>query len=349
MRTADFDYDLPPACVATRPASPRDAARLLVVPPDGPFGDRVVRDLPGLLRPGDLLVVNDTRVIPARLAATRADTGGAVEVFLVRPAPGGRWRVLLAPGRRMRPGVRLQLAEGVVAEVEGVEESGERIVAFRGTADVLALAERVGAVPLPPYLQRAADGRDRDDYQTVYARAPGAVAAPTAGLHFTPALLDAVRATGAGVAAVTLHVGPGTFRPVVTDDLDLHRMDAERYEVPPATAAAVDAARRAGGRVIAVGTTAVRALESAATDDRRVGAGAGETRLFLRPGARFRVVDALWTNFHLPKSTLLALVAAFAGRERTLAAYAHAVAAGYRFYSYGDASFFPGPPAAAGS
>lgn len=341
MRTADFDYDLPPDRIATRPAVPRDAARLLVVPRgEGPFEDRVVRDLPDLLAPGDLLVVNDTRVIPARLAATRADTGGAVEVFLVRPTGDGRWRVLLAPGRRMRPGIRLTLGEGVSCVIDDVDAGGDRIVRFEGTDDVVAFAERVGATPLPPYVRRAADARDRVDYQTVFAREPGAVAAPTAGLHFTDDLLARLRARGLSTATVTLHVGPGTFRPVTTDDVDAHPMDAEAYDVPAATAAAIAATRRAGRRVVAVGTTVVRTLESAATDDGVVRAGPGETTLFVRPGFRFRVVDALWTNFHLPKSTLLMLVAAFAGLPRTRAAYAHAVAAGYRFYSYGDASLF---------
>jgi len=347
MRTADFDYDLPADRIATRPAVPRDAARLLVVPrEDGPFQDRIVRELPDLLAPGDLLVVNDTRVIPARLAATRADTGGAVEVFLVRPTADGRWRVLLAPGRRMRPGVRLSLAEGVSCRVEAVEAGGDRIVRFEGASgpgavvDVVALAERVGATPLPPYVRREADARDRRDYQTMFARAPGAVAAPTAGLHFTDDLLARLRARGLGVATITLHVGPGTFRPVTSDDVEAHRMDTEVYDVPAATAAAVAATRRAGGRVVAVGTTVVRTLEAAADAGGVVRAGPGETALFVRPGFPFRVVGGLWTNFHLPKSTLLMLVAAFAGRERALAAYAHAVASGYRFYSYGDASLF---------
>lgn len=338
MRTADFDYDLPPGRVALRPAVPRDAARLLVVPRTGPLVDRTVGDLPACLRPGDLLVVNDTRVLPARLRGRRADTGGAVEVFLVRDLGEGRWRVLVAPGRRMRPGVVVALPEGVHATMEAVAEGGERVVHFTGVEDVAGWAERVGETPLPPYVAREADARDRDDYQTVFARAPGAVAAPTAGLHFTPGLLERLAAQGVSVARVTLHVGPGTFRPVTEDDPARHRLDAEVYEVPPGTAEAMARARAGGGRVVAVGTTVVRTLETAAL----TGAARGETSLFVRPGHRFRAVDALLTNFHLPRSTLLMLVAAFAGHARTLEAYRHAVAAGYRFYSYGDACLFEG-------
>jgi len=341
----DYDYDLPPGAIAVRPAEPRDAARLLVLRrAGGPLEDRVFRDLPELLEPGDLLVVNDTRVIPARLHGRRVDTGGAVEIFLLHeehatptPAGGPQWRVLASPGRRLRPGVRVELAPGVEAEIVAVHENGERTVRFHGTTDVLALADRVGSTPLPPYIDRAADARDRDDYQTVYAAAPGAVAAPTAGLHFTPGLLGRARARGVDVASVTLHVGPGTFRPVQGDDLDAHRMHAEAYTIPDATAAAVARAHAAGRRVVAVGTTVVRALEAAAEGPGRVRAGAGETDLFLRPGHPFRAVSGLVTNFHLPRSTLLVLVSAFAGREPVLAAYAHAIRSGYRFYSYGDA------------
>src|SRR5262245_34683274 len=221
---SDFDYDLPPGRIAEGPVEPRDAARLLVMRrPSGDVEDRVFRDLPDLLDPGDVLVVNDTRVIPARLSGRRADTGGAVEVFLLRGLGGGRWRVLLGPARRMRPGVRIALAEGASCVVESVEEGGERVVSFEGAPDVLALAERTGVTPLPPYVRRDADARDRTDYQTVYARDPGAVAAPTAGLHFTDALLARLRARGVGVASVTLHVGPGTFRPVTAERLADHR------------------------------------------------------------------------------------------------------------------------------
>src|SRR5687767_1569957 len=338
MRTSDFDYELPPERIASRPAVPRDAAKLLVVPRGGgTLEDRTVADLPALLDPGDLLVVNDTRVIPARLAGRRADTGGAVEVFLVRDLGERRWLALLSPGRRMRTGVRVDLGEGVSCTVERIADGGARVVQFEGGDDVLAFAGRRGATPLPPYIRRPADARDVDDYQTAFARVPGAVAAPTAGLHFTPALLARLGERGISVAPVTLHVGPATFRPVTTEDPAEHRLDPERFEVPAATTEAIASARARGHRVVAVGTTVVRTLESAATSGGRVAAGPGETTLFVRPGHRFAVVDALLTNFHLPRSSLLMLVAAFASRDVVMAAYAHAMANGYRFYSYGDA------------
>ena len=343
MRAADFDFDLPPELVATRPIEPRDAARLLVLDrAAGALDDRVFRDLPGLLEPGDLLVGNDAKVIPARLHGRRADTGGAVEVFLLRAEGARRWRALVNPGRRLRPGVRVAFEGGASCVVAEVLETGERLVDFEGAAgaeiDVLALAERIGAVPLPPYLRRDADAADRSDYQTVYAKVPGAVAAPTAGLHVTPEVLAGLAARGLGFASVTLDVGPGTFRPVTVDDLDDHRMDEETYEVPVATADAIARTKAAGRRVVALGTTVVRTLEAAAADETgRVTAGRGATRLFVKPGFRFRVIDALVTNFHLPKSTLLALVSAFGGVEAVRRAYAHAVAHRYRFYSYGDA------------
>jgi S-adenosylmethionine:tRNA ribosyltransferase-isomerase len=338
MHLRDFDYELPPDRVAERPARPRDASRLLVVRRgDAPLEDRTFRDLPDLLDAGDLLVVNDTRVIPARLLGRRADTGGRVEVFLLRPVAPLRWRVLLDPARRLRVGTRVVLADGCACVVEAVEDGGERTVRFEGTDDVAALAERIGTTPLPPYIRRPADATDRASYQTVYARAPGAVAAPTAGLHFTPALLGRLRARGVRVASVTLHVGPGTFRPVLVDDVDAHRMDAEPYDVPPSAAVAVAEARAAGRRVVAVGTTSVRTLEAATAPDGSLRAGPGATDLFIRPGFPFRAVTALVTNFHLPRSTLLLLVCAFGGRERVLSAYRHALDRGYRFYSYGDA------------
>jgi S-adenosylmethionine:tRNA ribosyltransferase-isomerase len=337
LRLSDFDYDLPPGRIATRPVEPRDSARLLVVRRGGgPFEDRVFRDLPDLLDPGDLLVVNDTRVIPARLVGRRVGTGGEVEVFLLREEEGRRWRALLGPARRMRPGVRIAF-EAASCEVVAEHEGGERSVVFAGDEPVLSIAGRVGAVPLPPYMQREADAADEDAYQTVFARVPGAVAAPTAGLHLTEALLARLAARGVGLATVTLHVGPGTFRPVTVDDVSQHRMDAEPYVVPAASASAIAATKAAGRRVVAVGTTSTRTLEAVSAEHGRVVAGAGLTDLFLRPGHSFRAIDALVTNFHLPRSTLLMLVSAFAGRERVLEAYAHAVASGYRFYSYGDA------------
>jgi len=349
VRAADFDFELPPDLIATRPIEPRDAARLLVVDrATGEIADRVFRDLPDLLEPGDLLVGNDAKVIPARLHGRRADTGGAVEVFLLRAEGARRWRALVNPGRRLRPGVRVAFEGGASCVVAEVLETGERLVDFEGAAgaeiDVLGLAERIGAVPLPPYLRRDADAADRTDYQTVYARVPGAVAAPTAGLHVTPGVLARLATHGVGFASVTLDVGPGTFRPVTVDDLDDHQMDEETFDVPAATAEAIACTHAAGGRVVALGTTVVRTLEAAATgssgaseDVGRVPAGRGATRLFVKPGYRFRVIDALVTNFHLPKSTLLVLVSAFGGSELVRRAYAHAVANRYRFYSYGDA------------
>src|SRR5581483_4933256 len=307
MRLADLDYALPRELIAQEPPAARTDARLLVVPRDGgPRRDAHVADLPALLRAGDLLVLNDTRVIPARVHGRRP-SGGRLEVLFVRPA--GRddtWDVL----------------------VRGTPRPGERV----------HLPDADGEVPLPPYIDRPAgpSAGDRDRYQTVYARTPGAVAAPTAGLHFTPELLAAVARAGVATATLTLHVGPGTFQPIRVDELAGHEMAPERYVMPPETVAAVVAARAGGGRVVAVGTTTVRALESAAADG-GLAAGAGEARLFIHPGHRFRVVDALLTNFHLPRSPLLALVAAFAGWETIRNAYEAAVAARYRFYSFGDA------------
>jgi S-adenosylmethionine:tRNA ribosyltransferase-isomerase len=301
--------------------------------------DHVFHDLPRLLRPGDLVVVNRSRVFPARLLGRRAG-GGAAEVLLLRPLGDDRWEALVRPGRRLRPGQAVVVDEGlsVAIETEATGEEGRRVVRLRaGEGTVEAALERAGHVPLPPYIRRPDRPEDRARYQTVYAREKGSVAAPTAGLHFTPHLLDDLRAAGLGVAEVVLHVGPGTFRPVTAENVEDHRLLPEPYLIPGPTADAIAAARARGGRVVAVGTTVVRALEAAARDDGTVQAGEGETALVVRPGFPFRVVDALVTNFHLPRSSLLLLVAAFAGRERVLAAYAEAVRRGYRFYSYGDA------------
>ena len=333
MLRSEFHYELPDELIARHPPGERSAGRLLLVDgARGSYADRRVIDLPGLLRPRDLLVVNDTRVIPARLWAHKA-TGGCVEILLERTSDASRARVQLRASKAVRPGAELTLADGsLVAVVTQVDEFWE--LDFR--ADPLAVFERLGEVPLPPYLDRPPEAADRERYQTVYARERGAVAAPTAGLHFDTGLLERCRERGAEIASVTLHVGAGTFQPVRVDDLAHHRMHAEQVRVDAALCAAVTRARRDGGRIVAVGTTVVRALEAAAQ------AGplqpfAGDTRLFIVPGYRFRVVDALLTNFHLPESTLLMLVAAFAGRELVLDAYRHAVAAGYRFFSYGDA------------
>jgi len=340
MRIADFYYDLPPSSIAQEAVEPRDQARLMRLPrPEGPPTDHVFRDLPRLLRPGDLLVVNRSRVFPARLLGRREGGGGA-EVFLLRDLGGDRWQALVRPGRRLRPGAHVTVDPGltVVVETAAVGPEGRRIVQLRAdTGSVEAALERAGHVPLPPYIRRPDRPEDRARYQTVFAREKGSVAAPTAGLHFTPALLEALSAAGIRIAEVVLHVGPGTFRPVTAEEVEDHHLEAEPYVVPEETANAIAATRAAGGRVVAVGTTVVRTLEAAARDDGFVPAGAGETALVVRPGFTFRVVDALVTNFHLPRSSLLLLVAAFAGRERVLGAYAEAVRRGYRFYSYGDA------------
>jgi S-adenosylmethionine:tRNA ribosyltransferase-isomerase len=334
MKVAAFDFDLPPALIARRPAEPRDAARLLHVGPA--LADRLVSDLPALLRPGDLLVVNDTRVIPARLGGMRG--AARVELTLHKAEAPDRWRAFARPAKRLRPGDRVALGEGFAATVAAKGEAGELTLAFdRGGADLMAALARHGRMPLPPYIRRPTDARDAADYQTTFAARDGAVAAPTAGLHFTPRLLAALEAAGIARVAVTLHVGAGTFLPVKVEDTAEHVMHAEYGEVSAAAAAAIAAARLAGGRIVAVGTTSLRLVESAARADGTVAPFAGETALFITPGYRFKAVDLLLTNFHLPRSTLFMLVAAFAGLARMRAAYEHAKAAGYRFYSYGDA------------
>ncbi len=320
------------------PAARREQSRLLIL--DRRTGDRrtdlTFRDFPTLVEPGDVVVVNDSRVIPARLMARRSG-GGAAEVLLVAREPAGTWRALVRPGARIKAGARLALDGGDAVEVLEHLEGGERRVRLAGEGGDDAILARRGHVPLPPYITREDTPADRERYQTVYARIPGSVAAPTAGLHFTPDILAALEARGASLARVTLHVGPGTFRPVTAVDPARHRMEAEAYVVPEPAAAAIAAARARGARVWAVGTTVTRTLEASAGPDSTVRAGAGWTSLFIHPGCTFRVVDRLLTNFHLPRSTLLMLVCAFAGTERTLAAYREAVEQGYRFYSYGDA------------
>ena len=341
MRTELFDFDLPPALIAQRPAAPRDAARLLVVARQALL-DRQVRDLPALLRPGDLLVFNDTRVIPARLDGRRGTARVEITLHQSESPPGGaaRWRAFARPARRLRVGDAVSFAPGLAAAVVAKGAGGEVTLAFDCTeALLLERLDALGRMPLPPYIKRPAggDAQDREDYQTLFARHPGAVAAPTAALHFTPALMQALAVRGIAHAFVTLHVGAGTFLPVKAADTAQHRMHAERFALPPETAQAIARTRRAGGRVVAVGTTVLRTLETVADEDGAVAPGTGETRLFITPGHRFRVVDRLLTNFHLPRSTLFMLVAAFAGLERMQAAYAHAIAQRYRFYSYGDA------------
>jgi S-adenosylmethionine:tRNA ribosyltransferase-isomerase len=353
MRTDLFDFDLPEDRIALRPAVPREAARLLVVRPGEPsqFDDRAIRDLPQFLQPGDAVVVNDTKVIPAFLRGRRVGRGDrepAISANLIKRLDGARWRALVKPARRLEAGDVVRFgSEGRVcfldqldATVEDKGEGGEITLAFAFHGAVLdqALAER-GEVPLPPYIagRRPADAQDRADYQTMFARQDGSVAAPTAGLHFTAAIVEALAARGIALYRVTLHVGAGTFLPVKAEDTSGHRMQSEWGSVSAETAAALNAARSAGGRIVAVGSTALRLLESAAAANGTLSAFSGETALFITPGYRFRAADVMLTNFHLPRSTLFMLVSAFCGLETMQHAYAHAIASGYRFYSYGDA------------
>ena len=333
MLIDDFDFDLPTASIAERPAT-RGESRLFCPGRTAGGRHRSVADLPELLEPGDLLVVNDTRVIPARLFGTRSGTGGRVELLLARRETECVWLCLMRPARRA--GTTIELADGLEATVGGRSEDGLFRIEFSEAIE--PHLERVGHVPLPPYIKRPDEPQDRESYQTVYARVPGSIAAPTAGLHFTHEILDTLRRRGVRIAEVTLQVGIGTFKPVTARLVHEHVMDRESYDIPAHTAEALGATRAAGGRIVAVGTTVVRTLEGAAA---AAGAlpppGPGSTDLFISPGFDFRVVDLLLTNFHLPRSSLLILVSAFGGRERTLDAYTEAIAAGYRFYSYGDA------------
>jgi S-adenosylmethionine:tRNA ribosyltransferase-isomerase len=352
MRTELFDFELPPERIALRPVAPRDAARLLVVRPGAPeLQDRIVRDLPDLLRSGDTLVFNDTRVIPARLSGRRLGPEGEgpkIEATLHRRLDGSRWRAFVRPAKKLKVGDTVRFGEeGKVcflgqldAVVQEKGEGGETTLSFAFHGPVLDQAvEERGEMPLPPYIasRRTPDAQDRADYQTVFAREDGSVAAPTAGLHFTDELLARLRENGIGLQFVTLHVGAGTFLPMKTDDTVDHQMHAEWGELDAQTADTLNAARANGGRIIAVGSTALRLLESAADESGRVQPFKGETSIFITPGYRFRAADMMLTNFHLPRSTLFMLAAAFCGLERMQRAYAHAIAAGYRFYSYGDA------------
>jgi S-adenosylmethionine:tRNA ribosyltransferase-isomerase len=352
MELADFDFELPEDRIALRPVSPRDTARLLLVTPGEDFRDLSVADLPDQLRAGDVLVLNDTRVIPARLKGRRTREGSdiAVEATLHRRLSPSRWTAFMRPGKRLSVGDRVHfgsmedracLLGALDATLIEKGEGGEVTLSFDLSGPDLdaSIAER-GAMPLPPYIaaKRGEDAQDRADYQTVYADEEGSVAAPTAGLHFTPQLMERLRARGVDLRFVTLHVGAGTFLPVKTENLADHRMHAEYGEVDAETAAALNAAKAAGGRVVCVGTTSLRLLESATGEDGVVRPFAAETAIFITPGYRFRVVDGLMTNFHLPKSTLFMLVCALAGHEVMRRAYAHAIAGGYRFYSYGDTS-----------
>jgi S-adenosylmethionine:tRNA ribosyltransferase-isomerase len=336
MRVDEFDFTLPRALIAEHPAEPRDSARLLLVGPA--IEDRRITELPALLRRGDILVANDTRVIPVRLHGKRGDA--TIEVTLHRDLGGGVWRAFAKGARRLKPGDMLEFGDDFTAAVAAKEPEGDVTLRFaqEGT-ELRALLGRHGQMPLPPYIHRAktGDARDRQDYQTIFATHDGAVAAPTAGLHFTPALLTALQAAGIGLETVTLHVGAGTFLPVKVEDTKDHHMHAEFGIIAPETAARLNAARAQGGRIVAVGTTSLRLLESAVDETDKIAAFAEETALFITPGYRFRAVDLLLTNFHLPRSTLFMLVSAFAGIERMKAAYAHAIAQRYRFFSYGDA------------
>jgi S-adenosylmethionine:tRNA ribosyltransferase-isomerase len=345
---SDFDFDLPDELIAQEPPPARGGSRLLAVErASGRIAHLTFNDLPSLFRAGDLLVVNDTRVFPARLIGTRLPGGGAAECFLIRPAepPGDTWIALVHPGQRLREGSRMIFESGVRrlhAEITGRHFHGRRTVRLwtDDGSPVGDTIDAIGHVPLPPYIKRADATSDRDRYQTVYARERGSIAAPTAGLHFTPEILDALRAQGVELARITLHVGYGTFQPVRVERVDEHEMEAEHYEVGPAAAALISKAKAERRRIIAVGTTTTRTLESlSVSPDGTVAPGSGETALFIHPGHQFTLVSGLITNFHLPKSSLLMLVSAFAGRENVLAAYREAVANRYRFYSYGDAMF----------
>ena len=349
MRVDLFDYTLPPERIALASVEPRESARLLHVPSQGALADLTVADLPRLIRPGDALVVNDTRVIPARLDGFRArgEATARIEAMLIKRLDARRWRALVRPAKKLKMGERVVFGPALEAAVEDKGEGGEIVFAFDAEGAALDEAiEKHGQTPLPPYIaaRRPPAVSDKAAYQTMFADKPGAVAAPTAGLHFTPRLAQAIAQAGASLHRVTLHVGAGTFLPVKVDDTADHRMHSEWGRLDAETARALNSAHEKGGRIVAVGTTALRTLESAARPDGSLGPFEGETDIFITPGYRFRAVDSLFTNFHLPRSTLLMLVSAFSGRERILAAYDHAIAAGYRFYSYGDATFLERSP-----
>ena len=342
MKTANFDYTLPPDLIAQQPLPDRDGARMLVLDrAGGGIHHKQFTAFPEHLRPGEVLVLNDTKVIPARLIGHKP-SGGEVELLLVEALSTSRWLALARPAKRLREGTEILFAENPKSEplraiVEAKRDGGEIVVRFTGAGDLFAALQRIGHTPLPPYIRHGEDvPADRERYQTVFARQPGAVAAPTAGLHFTTRTFEALARRGVLVHRLTLHVGPGTFKPVATDEIEQHTMHIERFDIPPDTAAAVNAAKRDGRRVVCVGTTTIRALESVANANGLVRAGAGETDIFIYPPYSFRVVDALLTNFHLPRSTLLMLVCAFVGQEPALRAYAEAIRERYRFYSYGD-------------
>ncbi|MCL6590580.1 MAG: tRNA preQ1(34) S-adenosylmethionine ribosyltransferase-isomerase QueA [Firmicutes bacterium] len=336
MLVSDFDYELPEELIAQSPVEPRHNSRLLAMDVvTGSFWDHYFYELPSFLKPGDLLIFNDTRVIPARLYAEKIGSGARVEIFLLKALGLNRWEALVWPGKKVKPGCRLGFGDGVLAEVAGIVEGGVRVIQFPAGLDFPSWLATHGETPLPPYITRKLEDAER--YQTVYAKHEGSVAAPTAGLHFTPELLGELQSKGVQFGYLTLHVGVGTFRPVKTKEVEEHTMHPERFVLGEELARRISETKKAGGRVIAVGTTVVRVLESQALKNGELRVGEGETSIFIYPGYNFRVIEGLITNFHLPKSTLLMLVSAFAGREKILAAYRHAIEERYRFFSFGDA------------
>ena len=336
MKTSDFFYELPPERIAQTPIEPRDAARMMVIHRDtGRREDRIFRDLPDFLRPGDVMVINETKVIPARLLGEKEETRVPVEVLLLRRIDRDTWETLVRPGRRLKKGARVTFGGGLLrAEIGETTDAGGRVVRFLYEGVFEDLLDRLGEMPLPPYIHEKL--QDPARYQTIYAKEEGSAAAPTAGLHFTEQVLQRIREKGVGIVPVLLHVGLGTFRPVKTEDVSQHQMHTEYWEVTREAAEQINAARQAGGRVVCIGTTSVRTLETAATEDGAVHPGRGMTGIFITPGVKFKATDVLLTNFHLPESTLLMLVSAFMGREEALAAYREAVEKQYRFFSFGD-------------
>ena len=339
MKTADFDYDLPKELIAQDPLADRSSSRLMVLDrASGAVSHRHFSDIGEYLREGDCLVLNNTRVIPARLYGVREETGGHIELLLLKRVDGDTWESLVRPGKKCRPGARLSFGDGrLAAEVVDVVEDGNRLIRFFYDGIFEEILDSLGEMPLPPYITHKL--QDKNRYQTVYAKYDGSAAAPTAGLHFTPELLDSLQKRGIATAEITLHVGLGTFRPVKAEAVADHRMHSEYYEISEEAAALVNHTRERGGRIISVGTTSTRTLESAADESGQISAGSGWTDIFIYPGYSFKVIDGLITNFHLPQSTLLMLVSAFAGRKRVLAAYEEAVRERYRFFSFGDAMF----------
>ena len=338
MKTSDFYYDLPEELIAQTPVEPRNSSRLMVLPRNGgKIEHKHFYDLPEFLKPGDCLVLNNTRVLPARLYGTREDTGAVVEFVLLRQHGNKLWECLAGPGKKAKTGYKFRFSDKLTATVTDVLEDGNRMLEFACEGDFFAVLDGVGQMPLPPYIKEKL--KDKERYQTVYSKDAGSAAAPTAGLHFTPELLDRIRAKGIDVVPVLLHVGLGTFRPVKEEHIEDHEMHTEHWEITPEAADRINAARANGHRIVCVGTTSVRTLESASTDDGIVHAGSGDTSIFIYPGYKYKAVDALITNFHLPGSTLVMLVSAFMGRENALSAYKEAVEKEYRFFSFGDAMF----------